>query len=312
MRTDLMKLSVVALAAALAAPGAAGAQEITPRAAPAPPAAAPAAPRAADTLSPAIAPPAPLAVPEGSQISFNGYDVPRGKVVDGDVVVPFGDVRVAGEVMGDVTVGKGNLVLAPSGVIHGDAVVTGGQLLNEGGRVFGEMRVNSDDGADHAAAAPSADRAQGARERAEHFTVRNGVWGSMREGAEGLVSTLTLALILCLIGAGLVFYALPQLERVSGTIRRDPRRAAGGGIAANFLSLPAFVVGLVVLVVTIIGIPLLLLYVPLFWVALMAAAGCGLVAAAHAIGERTAEQNGSVGSMRPQTSHYNLHRIGMP
>src|SRR4051794_1001513 len=308
MRADLMKLSVVALAAALAAPGAVRAQETaTPRAAPA----APAAPRAADTLSPAVAPPAPLAVPAGSQISFNGYDVPRGKGVDGDVVVPFGDVRIAGEVMGDVTVGKGNLVLVPSGGIHGDAVVTGGQLLNEGGRVFGEMRVNSDDGADHAAAAPSADRAQGARERAEHFTVRNGVWGSMREGAEGLVSTLTLALILCLIGAGLVFYALPQLERVSGTIRRDPGRAAGVGIAANFLSLPAFVVGLVVLVVTIIGIPLLLLYVPLFWVALMAAAGCGLVAAAHAIGERTAEQNGSFGSMRRNAYSYTFTGIGM-
>src|SRR5215212_8247430 len=111
MRTDLMKLFVVALAAALAAPPAAGAQEA---AAPA----APAAPRAADTLSPAIAPPAPLAAPERSQISFNGYTVPRGKVVDGDVVVPFGDVRVEGEVMGDVTVGKGNLILAQGAVIH--------------------------------------------------------------------------------------------------------------------------------------------------------------------------------------------------
>ncbi|HEV7591422.1 MAG TPA: hypothetical protein VGO40_25130, partial [Longimicrobium sp.] len=183
MRTDLMKLSVVALAAALAAPGAAGAQETAVPAA----AAAPAAPRAADTLSPAVAPPAPLAVPERSQISFNGYDVPRGKVVDGDVVVPFGDVRVAGEVMGDVTVGKGNLVLAESGVIHGDAVVTGGQLMNEGGRVFGEMRVNSDEGEGdaEAAARAEADRGEhGADVRAEHIHVRSGGWGgSMREGA---------------------------------------------------------------------------------------------------------------------------------
>jgi hypothetical protein len=302
MRADLMKLSVVALAAALAAPGAVRAQETaTPRAAPA-------APRAADTLSPAVAPPAPLAVPQGSQISFNGYDVPRGKVVDGDVVVPFGDVRIAGEVMGDVTVGKGNLVLAPSGVVHGDAVVTGGELRNEGGRVFGEMRVNSDD---DAPAAPAAERAPGAPERAEHFTVRNGVWGSMREGAEGLVSTLTLALILCLVGAGLVFYALPQLERVSGTIRRETGRAAGVGIAANFLSLPAFLIGLVVLLVTIIGIPLLLLYVPLFWVALMGAAAFGVVAAAHAIGERTAEQSGSFGSMRRNAYSYTFTGIGM-
>jgi len=308
MRADLMKLSVVALAAALAAPGAVRAQDVaTPRAAPA----APAAPRAADTLSPAVAPPAPLAVPQGSQLSFNGYDVPRGKVVDGDVVVPFGDVRIAGEVMGDVTVGKGNLVLAPSGVIHGDAVVTGGELLNEGGRVFGEMRVNSDDGEGaEVAARAAADRADGS-DRAEHFRVRGGVWGSMREGVEGIVSTLTFALILCLIGAGLVFYALPQFERVSGTIRRDTGRSAAIGIAANFLALPAFLIGLVVLVVTIIGIPLLLLYFPLFWVALMAAAGLGLVAAAHAIGERTAEQSGAFGSMRRNAYSYTFTGIGM-
>jgi len=304
MRTDLMKLSVLALAAALAAAPAAGAQ-----------ATAPAAPRAADTLSPAIAPPAPLAVPQGSQISFNGYTVPRGKVVDGDVVVPFGDALVEGEVMGDVTVGKGNLVLAEGGVIHGDAVVNGGgQLLNHGGRVYGEMRVNSDDDEGDGAAMEAAARDEAARgpDAAEHIRIRGGGWlGSIREGAEGLVSTLTLALILCLIGAGLVFYALPQLERVSGTIRRDAGRSAAVGIAANFLSLPAFVVGLVVLVVTIIGIPLLLLYVPLFWVALSAAAAFGVVAMAHAIGERTAEQSGSFGAARRNAYSYTFTGIGM-
>ena len=313
MRTDLMKLSMVALAAALAAPGAAGAQEpAAARAVQAAPAA-PAAPRAADTLSPAVAPPAPLAVPEGSQISFNGYDVPRGKVVDGDVVVPFGDVRVMGEVMGDVTVGKGNLVLAPSGVIHGDATVTGGQLVNEGGRVFGEMRVNSDDGEDASAAYAEADRGrQAADARAEHLTVRNGGWwGSIREGAEGLVSTITLGLILSLIGAGLIFYALPQLERVSGTVRRDTGRSAGIGIAANFLSLPVFFIGLVVLLVTIIGIPLILLYAPLFWVGLATAAAFGVVAVAHAIGERTAEQSGSFASVRRNAYSYTFTGIGI-
>jgi hypothetical protein len=200
-------------------------------------------------------------------------------------------------------------------VVHGDAVVTGGQLLNHGGRVLGEMRVNSDDGgvsADEIAAAHADARRVEVDTRREHIVVRNGGWwGSIREGAEGLVSTLTLGLILCLIGAGLVFYALPQLERVSGTLRRDTARSAGVGIAANFLSLPAFLIGLVVLLVTIIGIPLLVLYVPLFWVALAAAAGFGLVAVAHAIGERTAEQSGSFGSLRHNAYSYTFTGIGM-
>src|SRR6185503_18671556 len=127
---------------------------------------------------------------------------------------------------------------------------------------------------------------------------RGGFWGTVGEGVEGIVSTLTFGLILCLIGAGLVFYALPNLERVSGTLRRDLGRSAGVGIAANFLTLPAFFVGMVVLLVTIIGIPLLLLYIPLFVMALVGACIFGGLGVAHAIGERTAEQNGSFATMR--------------
>src|SRR3954471_3188862 len=136
MRTDLLKLSAAALAVLFAAP--VRAQEAA--ATPAPAAVQPAV--AQPTAAPSVTPRAE----EGSQLSFNGYNVPRGKVVDGDVVVPFGDVRIEGEVTGDVTVGKGNLILANGALIRGDAVVNGGgQLFNQGGRVLGEMRVNSDE-----------------------------------------------------------------------------------------------------------------------------------------------------------------------
>jgi hypothetical protein len=310
MRTEILKLSALALAfasaPALRAQGGAPPAPAAP-AAPVAPAAAP----APEVLAPATAAPvAPAAQPEGSKIAFNGLTVPRGKVVDGDVVAPFGDVRIEGEVMGDVTVGHGNLILANGAVVHGDAVVNGGgQLFNEGGRVYGEMRVNSDE--DGAVASHRAAR-RAHREAADAIRMHRGGWmGSMREGFEGLVSTLTLGLILCGIGAALVFYALPQLERVSHVIRRDTGRAAGIGIAANFLSLPAFIVGIVVLCVTIIGIPLLLLFIPLFWVAIAAAAAFGVVAVAHAVGERTAEQSGSFASVRRNAYTYVFTGIGL-
>lgn len=312
MRIDLVTLSAVAVAAALGAAPARGQAPTAPAAA-----LAPAAPRAADTLSPsqAAAPAAPSTNVEPGKISFNGYTVPRGKVVDGDVVVPFGDVRVEGEVTGDVTVGKGNLVLAPGARIRGDAVVNGGgQIINQGGRVLGEMRVNGDDGDDAAGAAQDradaeADRQADAAEArhaadAIHIGHYHGWLGSMADGATGLVSTLTFALLLCMVGAGLVFYALPQLERVSTTLRREAGRAAGVGLAANFLSLPAFIVGIVVLAVTIIGIPLLILWIPLFWVAIAAAAAYGVVAVAHAVGERTAEQSGTFAATRRNAYTY--------
>jgi hypothetical protein len=313
MRIDLMKLSKLALAAgALAAPAAARAQAAPP---PPPPAAAPA---------PAPAPAAPGVrvvervrerVVEGSKISFNGLTVHRGQVVDGDVVAPFGDVRVEGEVTGDVTVGKGNLVLAEGAVIRGDAVVNGGgQLLNEGGRVLGEMRVNSAEGdADEMAeAADEAAAARGASRAAENLRIRrHGWWGSMAEGFEGLISTLTFALILCGLGAGIVFYALPQLDRVTHVVRHDTGRAAGLGVASAFLVLPAFLIACFLLVITIIGIPVLLLFAPLFWAVAVGAWFYGLIAVAHTIGERTAEQSGSFASMRRNAYTYVFTGVGL-
>lgn len=314
MRTEILKLSALALA--LASAPALRAQG-APAAAPAPAADVTPAPRAdavpaPQVLEPGAVPAEPaLPQPEGSRIAFNGLTVPAGKVVDGDVVAPFGDVRVEGEVIGDVTVGHGNLVLARGAVIHGDAVVNGGgRLFNEGGRVFGEMRVNSDeDGTREVAAAQG--RAHGRREAAEAIRMRHGWWGSMTEGVEGLISTLTFGLILCGIGAALVFYALPQLERVSHTVRSDAGRSFGIGIAANFLTLPAFIVGLVILCVTIVGIILVPLYVPLFAVAFAAAGGLGLLGVAHALGERTAEQSGSFASVRRNAYTYVFTGVGV-
>ncbi|HYH80162.1 MAG TPA: polymer-forming cytoskeletal protein [Longimicrobium sp.] len=303
MRIDLLKLSVLAVAAAsLAAPRGAHAQAAPP--APAPPPAA----------VPAPAPPAPVRVVEGSKISFNGLTVPRGQVVDGDVVAPFGDVRIEGEVTGTVTVGKGNLVLTPGATIHGDAVVNGGgQLLNEGGRVLGEMRVNvDDDDADEMAEAAAEDAAHASHTAVENLRIhRHGWWGSMAEGFEGLISTLTFALILCGLGAAMVFYALPQVERVTDVVRRETGRAAGIGVAAMFLALPAFLIACFLLVITIIGIPVVALFAPLYWVALGAAWLYGVIAVAHVIGERTAEQSRTFTSMRRNAYTYVFTGVGL-
>ncbi|HYJ78169.1 MAG TPA: polymer-forming cytoskeletal protein, partial [Longimicrobiaceae bacterium] len=225
-------------------------------------------------------------------------------VVEGDVVALTGDVRVEGEVMGDVTVGKGNLILAPGAVIHGDAVVGGGgKLFNEGGRVHGEMRVNSEV---EAAASGRGERHVERRVGRNTVSIRHGPsWmGSFGGGVQGLISTLTFGLLLAALGSGLVFYALPQLDRVSHVVRTDGLRAGGVGLAANFLSIPAFIVGLVALAVTVIGIPLLLLYIPLFWVALAAACAYGVVAVAHAIGERTAERSGTYAASKRNAYSY--------
>lgn len=273
MRTDLIKRGALAVAAVLLAGTPAIAQDslVMGPGAPAP-AAAPAAPAAPARHT-------------GHVLNINGdRTIAADEVVEGDVVVLNGDLTVAGQVRGDVTVARGDLRLESGAVVTGDAVVTAGRLVNRGARVSGEMKV-VDEG-----------RAMGLQNGvpvASRVRVGRSWFAPIGRGLVGLMETLALGLVLAGIGVALIFYSLPQLNGLSETVRRNTGRAAAVGLAAHFLVLPLFVIGVVGLAVTIIGIPLLLVYVPLFIVAVLAAAAVGLVTVAHALGERTAEQRGT-------------------
>lgn len=219
---------------------------------------------------------------EGGVLQVKGdRTIARGEVVEGDVVMLNGTLTVAGEVRGDVTVSRGELRLEEGAVVGGDAVVTAGRLVNNGARVGGEMRVTD---ASRALAGPT-----GAATRAR---LGRSWFAPIGQGLSGLMQTLALGLLLAGVGVGMIFYGRGHLGRISETVRGERLRSAGVGLVASFLAFPAFIVGAVALAVTIVGIPLLILYVPLFWVAATAAGAVGLVAVAHALGERTAEQRG--------------------
>ena len=299
MRTDTTKRSALALAAALWIPAGLAAQAE----APAPPAA-PVVLEAA-VPPPAEAPPAgATVVRQGDVLQLNGNrTITAREVVDGDVVLFNGRLLVEGEVRGDVTVARGDLVLERSGRIAGDATVTGGRLVNHGGSVGGEMKV-VDSGKVFATS-------DGRHLAVQKVRLGGGWFAPIGEGLLGLMETLALGLVLAGIGVGLIFYGLPHLTRVSETLRGEPWRAAGVGVAAGFLAVPAFIVGLVALAVTIIGLPFLVVYIPLFWVALMAAALVGLVAVAHALGERTAEQHGSYDARHRNAYTYLFTGLGL-
>jgi cytoskeletal protein CcmA (bactofilin family) len=227
--------------------------------------------------------------------------IERHEVVEGKVVVTGGDLVVRGHVQGNVTVTGGTLRLEPGAGIGGSAQVTGGDLINAGsvggdarvlagrlinqhGTVGGEMRI---EGGETAVAAR-----HGARDGRLQMSQR-GFMRNFGEGLSGLFSTLALGLFLAGLGAAAVFYAHPRLDRVSDSVRADSLRAGALGLATHFLVLPAYVIGAVLLVLSIIGIPVLLVFLPLFPVLVMAAWAAGLVAVAHALGERTAERRGT-------------------
>jgi hypothetical protein len=275
-----------ALAAAPAGPLTAQVEGTAPPDAPAP--------AAPVVLEPgAVAAPATAAQEEvvrvGPVLRLRGdHTIEENQVVEGSVVVSGGDLHVRGHVQGDITVRGGSLHLYEGARVDGSAHVRGGTLRNAGAVVLGEMTATTAT----AAAAREAPRAP-PRSRATTSVRTNRGWGSVADGLLGLVRTLALGLVLAVVGAALVFYALPQLNEVSDTVRRHRWRSAGIGLAATLLSLPVFLVGMAALFVTLIGIPLLLIYVPFYWVALFLATSFGVVAVAHALGERTLEQRGS-------------------
>lgn len=271
--------------------------------------------------------PDPLPVPpalallqtQTGKVLTGDHTVEEGETVE-DIVIVGGDLRVRGEITGDAVVVGGDLILESTGSVLGDAIVTGGEILDQGGRVRGEMRMlGTADGAlaEQIGRAVGEDvrvearRAGEEAARAARETARMRVemrherswFDPIKRGFAGLISTLALGVVLAGIGAALIFYGRSHLDTISDTLRTHTLRSMGVGLAAGFLVIPAFVVLVVALAVSIVGIPLLLLAVPLYPLAIVAAVGLGLLAAAHAIGERTAEQR----SDRFDLSHRNAY-----
>ena len=106
----------------------------------------------------------------------------------------------------------------------------------------------------------------------------------------GTVFTYLVSAALALL---LLRFAGPRLDAVTREIRHRPGRAAAVGFAGGFLLLPVFVIGAVVLAVSVIGIPLLLVWVPLFPLAVCLAAFAGYVGVSHHVGRWVLDQDWS-------------------
>lgn len=245
------------------------------------------------------------AATQTSRVITGNYTIDTGEVVD-EIVVIGGDLRIRGEVSEDAVVIGGNLILEESAAVLGDAVVTGGRVINEGGRVRGELRTIEGLGLE---VAEEIERALGNGATSVSVTTRNSdsevrssarqesrrsqrSWfDPIRRGVAGIMSTIALGLVLAGIGTAIIFFGRPYLETASDTVLGAGLRSGATGLAACFLAVPAFIVLIVTLAVSIIGIPFLLVAIPLYPLALFSAAVFGLLAAAHAIGERTAERS---------------------
>ena len=233
------------------------------------------------------------------------------EMVGGALMVLRGDLRVDGRVLGDVILVDGTLELGEEGRIMGEARLADARLVGDEDAVEGGVVDLVDEARDLETEIRSRVRTEIQSElrnelrrelrdelRSElrdvgrsgsGFSALFSPFRSVFRGIGGLLENLVGVFILALVGAGVVAFAGPNLENVAEAARQAPGRAAVVGLAGTFLLLPVWILGAIALCVSIVGIPALIAWVPLFPIAAIAAAVLGYLAVARNAGEWLAD-----------------------
>ncbi|HUF71217.1 MAG TPA: hypothetical protein VMM79_21390 [Longimicrobiales bacterium] len=110
-------------------------------------------------------------------------------------------------------------------------------------------------------------------------------------GITGIVQwAIFYAVVFGIAFATIFFGGRRYIEAVADTARANTTRSLLVGLAASFLLIPAWILGIIALAISIVGIPALLAWIPLFPVAVGLAILLGYIGVAHATGEALAER----------------------
>ena len=217
------------------------------------------------------------AVIRGDRVQVFGGDVSieRNERLEGDAVAIGGSVTIDGEVTGDAVSIGGTLTLGPDSVVHGDAVSVGGTLNRAAGaRVDGDVTEVGGGGRGF----------------------RRGMWfpaffGTFWSRVGSLAATALRLAVLALVAVIIVAFGRNAVERIAARTAATPLRSGLIGLVAEILFFPVMILTVVVLAVSIIGIPLLFL-VPFAVLLVMLVALVGFVGLAYHVGRWIAAKFG--------------------
>ena len=248
----------------------------------------PGAPRGERPVSP---PPEPLGVEQPERAIRRHTDgrvriggsltVDEDERVDGPVVAVFGSVTVNGVVTDNVVAVGGRVHLGPRAEVRGDVTAVGGGLTrDEGALVTGQ--INEVDF------------------RMPHIRIRPVDWWPVSIGPwwdTGMprtfrfFGTLLRIALFGLLAALFLLLAPAAVGRIERTIRYEPWKSLLAGIFAQLLFVPLLVISVVVLVISIVGIPLLVL-VPFAVLAMLVALVLGFAGSAMALARAVLDRSG--------------------
>lgn len=217
--------------------------------------------------------------------------VESGTEIGAPLVMIDGDLDVSGLISHDLIAISSQIRLLDGGRITGRLHLADSELLEEGGVFSGEINRIDIDTEDLSRAIRADVRDVRAETRDRGFlSAPFAMFGNAGRALSGILGNLMMLLILGIAGGAVVHFAPANLDAVAESARRTPGRALTVGMAGSFMILPAYVLGIVGLAISIIGIPGLLLWVPFFPVAVMLAIGLGYVAIARNVGTWVARQ----------------------
>jgi hypothetical protein len=208
---------------------------------------------------------------DGLQIRVGrSYHLPADQIASWPIVVVGGSATIDGRVEDDIVVIGGPVTIGPSAQVRANVVALGGEVkVADSAQVSGEIH-------DVSVLWPEI-----------RFALRDWLWGIDRGWWPVFELTATVfRYVLTIIAACLMALLAPAwVRRIEDRVSDAPLAAAFVGDASEMLALPVFVIVIAGLVVTIIGIPLLIL-VPFAVLALLATWLAGFASVAAFLGSR--------------------------
>jgi hypothetical protein len=225
----------------------------------------------------------------GGSARIGRYSVGSDETLRGHIVVLEGDAEVHGRVEGNVVALDGDVTVYPGGSIVGDVLSVGGRIHKIGtGTISGTEQTLQ------AAIESSVPPAPVATQIARHAA-----------GLAGLLLTLTV------LGFGLVTFGRPNLEIVSDTVAHSFGRSFLAGLLGQVLVLPTFGMLVIGLALTIAGALLLPFAIAVYLVLVVVTTLVGLLAVAHAMGERITRRRMARGiALSPNSYRYVATGLG--
>ena len=214
--------------------------------------------------------------------------VRAGTQAEGGILLVDGELGVRGRVYGDVIVVDGSLTLASGGLIEGDVRLVDSRLESPGGGVAGDVSDITE--SMRREALRNAERMRAELRRQLSVAAQESQGSSRFVQQVRQASRFTFDILITFVVVGLLVWLATALARgrvdvVVRAISHQPARSALVGLAGAFATAPAYLVGIAVLVATMLGIPLLIVWVPLFPLVVLAAALVGLVGVSDHVGK---------------------------